>query len=141
VEVAVQNGAAVAPCAVLIQGGAVTPAYQFALTGNTYSATATDFAANVTVASTSFQIQVTYADLCTLTRQFVESSAATPAEAAVLGESLCAQLTAAREAALRGRAAAKRAAIAAYVRQVVAIAPMILTAEQANILTSLANAL
>jgi hypothetical protein len=117
------------------------PAYQFALTGNTYSATATDFAGNVAQASTSFQIRVTYADLCTLTRQFIASSGAPPDQAALLGQSLCAQLSAAQQAAAKGNAAAKRAAIAAYVRQVTAIAPSILTAQQATILVNLANAL
>jgi len=117
------------------------PAYQFALTGNTYSATATDFAGNVAQASTSFQIRVTYADLCTLTRQFIASSSTTPEQAALLGQSLCAQLRVAQEAAVKGKAPAKRAAIAAYMRQVAAIAPTILTAQQATILTNLANAL
>ena len=117
------------------------PAYQFALTGNTYSAEAMDFAGNVKTASISFQIQVTYADLCTLTQQFVQNSATTPDQAAIIGQSLCAQLNAAQEAALRGKLTAKRSAIAAYVRQVKALVPAVLTAEQAAILVSLAGAL
>ncbi len=49
------------------------PAYSFALGVNTYSATATDYAGNVGVGSTSFTVGVTPDSLCALTKQFVSN--------------------------------------------------------------------
>ena len=117
------------------------PAYQFSPTGNTFSATAVDYASNVATASTSVQITVTYADLCTLTRQFLQNSGATPDKAQTLGDSLCAQLAAAEAADSRGNASASRSALAAYVRQLKGAVPTFLTDAQFQILSSLANAL
>jgi DNA-binding beta-propeller fold protein YncE len=51
------------------------PAYSFPVGNNTFSAQATDNAGNVGSGSTSFSVLVTYGSLCTLTKQFVESSA------------------------------------------------------------------
>ena len=117
------------------------PAYQFSLTGNTFSATAMDFASNLAMASTSFKLVVTYQDLCTLTRQFLNAGPGTPAQVEPLGNSLCAQLAAAQAAAARGNANAKRSALAAYVKQLKGAVPGFLTEAQFKILSSLAGAL
>ena len=117
------------------------PAYQFVPSGNMFSATASDFAGNVTTASTSFALRVTYDDVCTLGQQFLATSTRTPGHANVLGNSLCAHLSSARAAELRGHPHMKQRSIEAYVRQVMANSPVILTADQARILTTLARAL
>jgi hypothetical protein len=114
------------------------PAWQFSLTGNSYTATAIDFASNINTATASFNLVVTYSDLCTLTRQFLDTS---NPEATVLGNSLCAQLDAAEAAAVRGSASAKRKAIDAYIRQLKGAVPGFLTEDQMRILSSLAGAL
>lgn len=116
-------------------------AYEFSLAGNTFSATAMDYASNLATVSTSFQIVVTYADLCTLTRQFLESSGASPDQVQTLGESLCAQLAAAEAADARDNASAKRSALAAYVRQLKGAVPTFLTNAQFQILRGLAGTL
>ena len=113
-------------------------AYQFSLAGHTFSATAMDFASNVNTATASFNIVVTYADLCTLTQQFLGTS---NPDAQVLGGSLCAQLGAAEAAAARGNANAKQKALDAYIRQLKASVPTFLTQAQVGILSSLAAAL
>ena len=95
-------------------------AYEFSLAGHTFSATAMDFASNVNTATASFNIVVTYADLCTLTQQFLGTS---DPDAQVLGGSLCAQLGAAEAAAARGNANAKQKALDAYIRQLKASVP------------------
>ena len=93
------------------------------------------------MASTSFTLVVTYQDLCTLTRQFLDDGPGTPQQVQLLGNSLCAQLGAAEAAAARGNANAKRTAIAAYVRQLKGAVPSFLTEAQFKILSSLAGAL
>ena len=117
------------------------PAYQFLASGNMFSATASDFAGNVTTASTSFALRVTYDDVCTLGQQFLATSTRTPGHANVLGNSLCAHLSSARAAELRGHPHVKQRSIEAYIRQVMASSPVILTADQARILITLARAL
>ena len=114
------------------------PAWQFSLTGNTFTATAMDFASNVNTATASFNIVATYADLCTLTRQFLDTS---NPDKRVLGESLCAKLGAAEAAAARGNANAKRNVLDAYIRQLKATVPNFLTQAQVEILSTLAAAL
>jgi hypothetical protein len=52
------------------------PAYSFPLGSNTFSASATDVAGNTGSGSTTFTVQVTFAGLCNLTVQFIQSSAA-----------------------------------------------------------------
>ncbi|HKY28410.1 MAG TPA: hypothetical protein VJM12_10780 [Pyrinomonadaceae bacterium] len=117
------------------------PAYQFVPSGNMLSATASDFAGNVTTSSTSFALRVTYDDVCSLGHQFVATSTRTPRHANVLGNSLCAHLSSARAAELRGHPKVKQRSIEAYVHQVMATSPVILTADQARILITLARAL
>ena len=51
------------------------PAYAFGVGSHTYSATATDNAGNSGSASITFSIQVAAGSLCSLTKQFVETSA------------------------------------------------------------------
>ena len=91
-----------------------------------------DFASNVNTATVSFNIVVTYANLCTLTRQFLDTS---NPDKRVLGESLCSKLGAAEAAAARGNANAKRNALDAYIRQLKATVPNFLTQAQVEILT------
>jgi hypothetical protein len=50
------------------------PAYTFPLGTTTLSATAVDVAGNTSKGSTSFTVQVTYASLCALGRQFVSNT-------------------------------------------------------------------
>jgi Tol biopolymer transport system component len=50
------------------------PAYSFAPGPNAFSATATDVAGNTARSATSFTVTVTVGTLCTLTKQFVQSS-------------------------------------------------------------------
>jgi hypothetical protein len=114
------------------------PAWQFSLTGNTYTATAMDFASNINTATASFSLVVTYSDMCTLTRQFLDAS---NPDSTVLGSSLCAQLGTAESAAARGNANAKKKALDAYVRQIKASVPTFLTEAEMKILISLVGAL
>ena len=117
------------------------PAYQFVPSGNMLTATASDFAGNIATASTSFALRVTYDDLCALGQQFLATSTRTPRHANVLGNSLCAHLSSAKAAELRGHPNAKQRSIDAYINQVTATSPVILTADQARILTTLARTL
>jgi hypothetical protein len=117
------------------------PAYQFSPSGNMVSATASDFAGNVTTASTSFALRVTYDDLCMLGQQFIATSMHTPAHANVLGNSLCAHLSSAKAAELRGQLQVRQRSIDAYVHQVMGVSGVILSVNQAGILTTLARAL
>ncbi|HEU5132182.1 MAG TPA: hypothetical protein VFT26_08775, partial [Pyrinomonadaceae bacterium] len=116
-------------------------AYQFAPSGNTLSATASDFAGNVTTASTSFSLRVTYEDLCALGQRFLATSTRTPGHANVLGNSMCAHLSSAQAAELRGNSKVKQRSIEAYVHHLMAVSPGILTTDQARILITLARAL
>jgi hypothetical protein len=117
------------------------PAYQFTPGTNSYTASASDFAGNVGSGSTSFVLRVTYADLCALTRQFIASSSSAPSQARLLGNSLCAQLDAARSAETRGALGAKRGAIGSYVNQVSSSAGVVFTPAQVELLVRLARAL
>lgn len=94
------------------------PAYSFALGANTFSATATDVADNVGSATATFTVSVTRPTLCNLTKQFETN--------AFVAAGLCAVLD--RSTTL-------------YVLAVNALVGRGLTAEQAAILTRLANAL
>ncbi len=108
------------------------PAYSFGLGTHTFSATATDKAGNVGSGSTTFTVQVTYASLCALTQQFVSANPD-------LGQSLCAQLSAAEAAAARGNLKAKRGALKAYRNEVRAQIGKALTAGEAAILIQLSQ--
>jgi hypothetical protein len=117
------------------------PAYQFAPGVNTYVATAGDAAGNVGSGSTSFELRVTYGDLCTLTERFIASSTLTPRQAKLLGSSLCAQLGAAEAAESRGALESKQQALDAYVKQVIASSRVAFTPAEVEILIRLARAL
>ena len=88
------------------------PAYNFDLGTNSFSATATDYAGNVGSGSTSFELIVTYSDLCTLSKRFVTNGGVARSNA------MCAQLFAAQNADSKGNATAKARAIAAYLNDV-----------------------
>ena len=109
--------------------------YTFTPGPNTFTAKASDYAGNVGQGSTTFTIRVTSADLCSLTDQFIVSSAHPNIS---LGNSLCAQLTAAQRAP---NLKAKQGAITAYVNDVNAVTPLVFSSNEASILTSLAHAL
>lgn len=87
------------------------PAYNLNPT-NTYSASATDYAGNTGTGSLSFNVVVTYDDLCTLTKRFVTNGGIAQANA------MCAQLQSAQNAQSRGNLTAKANAISAYMNQV-----------------------
>jgi hypothetical protein len=108
------------------------PAYSFGLGTHSFSATATDKAGNVGTGSTTFTVQVTYASLCALTQQFITPNPD-------LGQSLCAQLSAAEAAAARGNLKAKRGALKAYRNEVRAQIGKALTAGEAAILIQLSQ--
>jgi len=115
---------------------ASAPAYSF-VTANptvvTRTATATDLAGNTTSASTSFTVTVTYSGVCALTGSFSTS--------ATVGESLCAQLSAAAMADSRGSEIAKGNAIASYQNEVQAQVGRAFTSAQAATLISLSKLL
>lgn len=109
------------------------PAYTFALGANTFSATATDLAGNTGTGSVTFAVEVTFASLCALTRQFAATSG--------VANGLCAKLAAAAAARSRGNADAVAGSLGAYAHQVSAQTGKALTPGQAAILTRLAAAL
>jgi hypothetical protein len=79
------------------------------------------------------QLDVTYASLCTLTRQHVKNHG--------VADALCAKLAAAEAAEARGDEEAKRGSLGAYVSQLEAQAGKALTAEAAAHLAALAATL
>ncbi|HET9424012.1 MAG TPA: hypothetical protein VFO55_01470 [Gemmatimonadaceae bacterium] len=109
------------------------PAYTFGVGTTTRSASATDFAGNVGSASTSFQVVVTSASLCELTKRFVSQAG--------IANSLCAKLNAAGASSARGRPATADNQYQAYVNEVSAQSGKALTASNAAILIQLANQL
>jgi hypothetical protein len=109
------------------------PAYTYALGDNSFSASATDKAGNEGSGSTAFTVAVSYDSLCKLTRQFVKQDG--------LAKSFCAKLDAAKASAARGDDNSKAGQIDAFVNQLQAQSGKVLTAEQAAILTQLAQAL
>lgn len=117
------------------------PATSFGPGSHTLSASATDNAGNIGSGSTTFEVQVSFVDLCTLTRSYVNAARLVPAMSNRLGASLCAQLNAAQAAAERGNDRAKDGALKAYVSQVRAQTPAVFTAEQRDLLIELADAL
>jgi hypothetical protein len=110
--------------------GPAGDAYTFAIGTNTLAASATDGAGNSESATYSFTVRVTADSLCNLTRRFATKP---------LGNSLCAQLSAAAAAAARGNEKAKANALAAYTREVNAQTGKAFIAGNAAILTSLAS--
>lgn len=111
----------------------VGPAYSFVLGSNGFSATATDRAGNAGSASTSFTVLVTYDGVCALARQ----SGATPGVA----QSLCSKLRAAEASAARGNLDAKAGQLGAFKNEVSAQSGKALTADEAAVLTKVAEAL
>ena len=81
----------------------------------------------------SVVIQVTYASLCALVREYVDD--------ADVADSLCEKLAAAEAAAARGNTKAKKASLDAFVHQVEAQAGKSLTASEAATLIELARQL
>lgn len=110
--------------------------YSFQPGLNSFSATATDNAGNTGNGSTSFTVQVTFDDLCTLSRQFVTNAGVQ------VSQDMCAQLNAAQKALARGDTTTKAKAMQAYKNAVdAAVLGGFLTADRAAILTKLAAAL
>ncbi|MBX6370190.1 MAG: HYR domain-containing protein [Rhodospirillales bacterium] len=81
------------------------PASSFGVGTTTLTATVTDAAGNTTTTRTSFTVTVTFADLCTLTKQYVSSKVAATVA--------CAPLLAAEKASKRARPTLVRVYVAA----------------------------
>jgi hypothetical protein len=109
------------------------PAYALSLGANNYSASAVDSAGNVGNGQTSFNVVVTFASLCNLTSSFVSDSG--------VGGSLCAKLNAGALAFSHGNANAVQNQLSAYQNELAAQSGKSLSAEQAAVLSALANAL
>lgn len=107
--------------------GTSGPAYLL-VGANTLSATATDRAGNVANEEYGFTVRVTAASLCSLTKSFASKP---------LGNSLCAQLSAAAAAGARGNLKAKANALEAYTREVRAQTGKAFAADKAAILAGL----
>ena len=123
------SGIVGAPCANALL---VKQAWELPLGTTTVSATATDAADNSTTASATVTVRSTFDSLTALTVRFTKG---TP------GNSLVAQLNAAKDAAARGNANACNAAIRAYQNELSAQSGKVLTAEQAAVLARLAEAM
>ena len=107
-------------------------AWELPLGATTLSATANDVAGNTTTASATVTVRATFDSVSALTVRF---TGGTP------GNSLVAQLAAAKDAAARGNASACNAALRAYQNELAAQSGKALTADQAATLTRLADAL
>ncbi len=117
------------------------PAYTFDPGGNTFAAQATDNAGNMTNESTTFEVIPTYADLCELTKQFIDESNPTPPNAHRLGQSLCSKLANAERFELVGKLFQKDKKIANYLSQLTANTTNFFTEEQAETLAQWAGVL
>jgi len=112
------------------------PAYDFNPGTNTFSATAVDVAGNVGSGATSFDLVVTYKDMCTLSKQFDTNPGAAQSNA------MCAQLAAAEGAQARGNLTARANIINAYLNAVdAAVHGGFISPEHAAILHKLAGGL
>jgi minor extracellular serine protease Vpr len=121
------SGVVGTPCAApLVQ----KQAWELALGTTSVSATAVDAADNSATATATVTVRATFDSLATLTARFGAN-----------GNSLVAQLNAAKDAAARGNASACNNALHAYQNAVAAQSGKSLTAAQAAVLTNLANAL
>jgi hypothetical protein len=100
------------------------------------TAAATDRAGTPQSASATVRVTVTHGDLCELTRRFLESSSAGGAGA--VARDLCGKLSL---AGTTPNADLRRSLLAAYVKQVQAQTPRLLTAAQAATLVRFAAAL
>ena len=108
---------------------ATEPAYAFAAGTNIWTAEAADFAQNRTAASTSFVVEVTYEDLCTLGERFGRHR-----------PSLCEILRHAQKAQAAGRLDEKRKRLDSYAAEVKKSVPRIFSAEEAETLAKFASA-
>jgi hypothetical protein len=121
------------------------PAYRFAIGTNTFSASAADVAGNRASASTSFDVRVGVAGLCTLTTRFAQDSAAyraLPPAQRVAADRLAAALCRGLSLASHLAPAQQQALIRAYQAQVGALVGRgWLTSQQAAALQRLASAL
>lgn len=109
------------------------PAYTFGLGSHTITADAVDNAGNQGSASTTFTVQVSHDNLCSLTRQFSTSTG--------VASGLCTKLTAASQAAARGQDKTEQNILTAFNQQLAAQSGKALTSYQADMLTKLAAAL
>ncbi len=123
------SGIAGAPCAAPL---VAKDAWQLALGTTTYSVTATDAADNSRTAAATVTVRATFDSVSALTVRFTVGAP---------GNSLVAQLAAAKDAAARGNAAACNSALRAYENELSAQTGKALTAEQASVLQKLAAAL
>lgn len=123
------SGVTGAPCGAPL---ASIAAWQLALGNTVYTVTATDAADNSTTATATVNVKATFDSVAALTVRF---SGGNP------GNSLIAQLNAAKDAAARGNANAANAALRAYQNELSAQSGKALTAAQATTLNNLANAL
>jgi hypothetical protein len=133
------SGVASTTCA-----NASAPAWSFGAGQHTLSATATDKAGNTGNGSTSFTVTVSAADLCTLTRQFVQGSSAYSAQSFLIKALLttivaedCAELT-----SIAAEKSLKQVLVSAYKQGVQSLNKSgWLTSAQASVLTGLSGAL
>jgi hypothetical protein len=109
------------------------PAYAFPLGANTFSAAATDLADNSATETTGFVVQVTFASLANLTRQFASN--------AKVGEALTLLLDAASKQANHGNVRLSKRLLELYVVSVQHQIGISFTVEQAAVLVRLARAL
>ena len=123
------SGVAGAPCATPL---VAKQAWEMALGGTAVAVTATDVADNTTSASSTVTVHVTFDSLATLTVRFT---------AGAPGNSLAAQLAAAKDAAARGNVTAANQALRAYQNELAAQTGKALTATQASVLHGLAEGL
>jgi hypothetical protein len=124
----------------------VGPAYTFALGSNAFTASAIDKADNVATATAQFTVKVGPTNLCTLTKQFVQSSAryqALPARVKADVDRLASGLCAKLDQITSGLSASQKAGIVAAYRSGVdaLVALGWLDAAQAAVLKTLATAL
>lgn len=123
------SGIAGAPCAAALL---TKEAWELPLGTTTLSVSATDVADNTTTANATVTVSATFDSLSALTVRF---TGGTP------GNSLAAQLAAAKDAAARGNTSACNAALRAYQNELAAQSGKALTAAQAAVLHRLADAL
>lgn len=123
------SGIAGTPCANALLS---KQAWELALGATTVSVTALDVAGNSTSATATVRVTSTFDSLSSVTASFAGGT---------LGNSMLAQLAAAKDAAARGNTSAANAALKAYMNEVSAQTGKALTADKAAVLTRAAQAL
>ncbi len=116
------------------------PAFTFEPVTNSFSSEATDKAGNTGNGSTTFDVLVSFDDLCILTRQFIDESNQNPRKANFLGNSLCSKLNSAKRFNAAGKDKQRAQKIAVYLKQIESNNNFF-SLEQAHILMEWANAL